>query len=311
MWRQTLAGLVLLVAVSLGGASASAAPVVQLTVKGDPGEFILDGKEMTLSSDQVLFEAALLDITFDGLPDGIQFATRQEVGPNSVQDYDWRLEFYTDGLNRNLAVGTYPNALGYEHNRSGFPGIHVTGRGRYQARPVGSFTIAALEFDDTGYSPRLKRCVVHFEQRREGAKPALRGTLTYTEDFPKPPPSPDLTGAWGAVRVQAGRWSGRPYTAVQGVLVVRNVGPRPSPRCAASIVLSEVPWASYSGVPVRLLTVPSLRPGQTVRLYFTTPALWGFVPRGWYLHAVIDQELSVPEMREANNFFATGPLLQK
>ena len=171
---------------ALTALQSRAAPVWQLTLQSDPGDWI--GQGQTYEYDQTTSEISIVheeDRTHDGITDYIWF----QVGTPGVTGW-WNLIFGADQIPADLDDGTY---LGARQGIPLHPTIDIGGTGtpgtsgRGCNTCWGSFTILTPGFSVTNSSPSF---AVVFEQRSESpTAAALHGTFSYNFDSNVPEPS--------------------------------------------------------------------------------------------------------------------------
>jgi hypothetical protein len=87
------------------------------------------------------------------------------------------IDIATDGLNRNLAPGNYPDAQRASFASSGHPGLDVVMQGRGCNEVSGSFFIHEVKIASNNAVDFID---VSFRQLCEGREPALVGRFTYS-----------------------------------------------------------------------------------------------------------------------------------
>ena len=154
---------------------AQAAPIAQLTLVSEPGDFIGQG-----GTDNIVYEGtaeisaqirrtlptgepAELLFVLDSAAPGNQFAT---------------LFFGTDALGIPIQPGLYTDAERADFASAGHPGLDVSFQNRGCNTLIGAFQIDAVSFSQN--PDAIETFAVSFEQHCEGAGPALFGRFTYS-----------------------------------------------------------------------------------------------------------------------------------
>jgi hypothetical protein len=160
-------------------AAAAAAPLTQLSMSGEPGDFVAGTGSHLYREEDGAFGASASDRTGDGLVDYVSISFFNN-------DHFWFLDFGTNQLNQNLVPGLYANAQRAPFADPGHPGIDIGGDGRGCNQITGNFRVHEAEFDTTADPPVVVRFTASFEQHCEGGEPALLGTIYFksTDNFP-------------------------------------------------------------------------------------------------------------------------------
>lgn len=144
------------------------AQVNSLSLVSDPGDFVGQGRTVTLVPD-----AGITATSVSG-NSAVQIFFFTQSGEF------WFLDFAAPS-GQPLAVGTYPNAALYPLEAPGQPGLSISGDGRSCNTITGSFTVLEISFPNGGNVGSMDAT---FEQHCEGATPALRGELKFNAPFP-------------------------------------------------------------------------------------------------------------------------------
>lgn len=132
----------------------------RVILNSDPGDYIGGGASYS-------YEPANARITASGSRQHVAFGV-------DAADSSWWYSDFAPGRGDVLAPGRY-DATRYPFNGSG-PGLDVSGNGRGCNRLTGSYTVTEAAFQPDG---GLRRFGASFEQRCEGARPALTGTFEF------------------------------------------------------------------------------------------------------------------------------------
>lgn len=171
---------------ALATAALRAAPLFQLELQSEPGDYI--GQGQTYAYDLSTANFSIIsqeDRTGDGLTDYIWFRVWQP--PVEGWWIRWDLIFSTDQIGANLQAGYYPDA---ERGSSDSPLIYIGGTGTLNTSGrgcntcYGEFTILTPAFSNANSSPSF---AITFEQHSESpSNPAMYGTLYYNYNLPEP-----------------------------------------------------------------------------------------------------------------------------
>jgi hypothetical protein len=133
-----------------------------LYLASDRGDYIGIGKTLTLTPDDVAFEASIADGFFRA------FATSPAFGG------EWWIVDIAAPPGEDLKPGTYANATRASFRDPGEPGLDVYGDGRGCNTVTGRFTVNELLLTGTG---DIRRFDADFEQHCGGYNPALIGKI--------------------------------------------------------------------------------------------------------------------------------------
>jgi hypothetical protein len=160
MWRKTVFAIATLL-ISTSGAYAQ---TTLLSLNSQPGDYIGQGQQRTLTVADGWFSA---NSNFDN---GVSLSFH---GNNpSVW---WNLDFAAPG-NLRLAPGVYEHATRFPFQQATAPGFSVSGEGRGCNTLTGRFEVLEVTYGPSG---EVLTFAADFEQHCEGLGPALTGSIRY------------------------------------------------------------------------------------------------------------------------------------
>ena len=159
------------------GPSIVAAPVSELVLDSDPGDYIGAGQHLTYTLADSTFAGGMATTDGNGAP---TYVTIQVHGPQPIDS--WFLQFSSTQIGRPLAVGFFDKAERAPFASAGHPGVDVSGQGRGCNTLIGRFTVLDAAIDAT--TRRVTRFAASFEQHCERMEPALRGHLYFNYSAP-------------------------------------------------------------------------------------------------------------------------------
>jgi hypothetical protein len=168
-------------------AQNAAADLTQLSMGGDPGDYIGGSTAHFYTSEDGTFSASASDQTGDGVADYVQLSFNG-IGSNG---HWWYLAFSTTHTGKNLVPGVYTNAERAPFASTGHPGLDIDGDGRGCNTLTGTFRVHEIEVDPTNPT-HILRFTASFEQHCEGGTAALLGTIYY--NYSGSSPSHAITG---------------------------------------------------------------------------------------------------------------------
>jgi len=149
-----------------------AATVTQLSMSGEPGDYIGGTTNYSFTPATGTFSAFASDNNSDGKADAIQISYNDS-------NHNWFMSFNTYHVTgQNLVPGFYDNAQRAPFASSGHPGIDISGDGRGCNTITGNFTVHEATFDSSS-PPKVLNFTASFEQHCEGGPAALLGTIYY------------------------------------------------------------------------------------------------------------------------------------
>lgn len=170
-------------------APAFAAQTV-LYFNSQPGDYIGQGKEVILTTDEIDFFPSR---SYDGR--SVRF-WMHNISRNSWPNYIWWNLTLSAPYGTELVEGTYNDATRYPFQDPGVPGLSFYGDGRGCNQLTGFFDVLEAVYDpDTG---AIVSFAVDFVQNCEGWMPPLYGSIRYNSDVPLPvliPPMITLVNA--------------------------------------------------------------------------------------------------------------------
>lgn len=172
-------------------ATANAAPVAHLTLHSEPGDFIGQGKDFSITYTPATSVSFFPEIRRAiGAPPGQPAELLFVLGTTtSGPDNTFVLLFFgTDQLGIPMQPGVYEDAERADFATPGHPGLDIEFQNRGCNIVTGRFSVEQATFgtDSTG-APTIRTFAATFEQHCEGAVPALFGTFTFDAN---PPPAP-------------------------------------------------------------------------------------------------------------------------
>lgn len=188
--RRTAALVALVSWAALAPTQATGAPITQIELHSQPGDYIGLGQSYFRDLSTGVFDSIQAsDLDGDGLAD---FLFLRYLG-NELGTFA-HIFFGTNQLpGSNFTPGFYDDAERAPFARPGHAGLDWGMDGRGCNAITGNFTILGAQFDYSGSSPSLVSFGVTFEQHCEGAAPALLGAFYYNFDpdgnTPIPEPS--------------------------------------------------------------------------------------------------------------------------
>jgi hypothetical protein len=147
-----------------------------LVVDSDPGDYIGQGKDVTLTP---------ADATFTLSRNGENGVSAVVFGP-----HPWWLSFSAP-RGAELIPGPYESATRFPFNSPARPGLDVSAASRGCNQLAGRFDVYEAEFGPGG---EVLRFAADFVQHCEGGTPALRGRLLFNAAGPPFAPPPDSDG---------------------------------------------------------------------------------------------------------------------
>jgi VCBS repeat-containing protein/predicted outer membrane repeat protein len=147
----------------------SVAPVTQLRMVSDPGDFIGQGQTYDYTPVTAAFFAGT---NFDN---GVSI----DVDPPDPGTF-WFLDFAGPN-NALLTPGVYLNAMRFPFQDAGHPGLDVSGNGRGSSTLTGQFTV--YDVIRNAAQDDILSFAASFEQHSEGAVPALRGFILFNTTY--------------------------------------------------------------------------------------------------------------------------------
>ncbi len=164
-------------------AAQAQAPITELILHSQPGDFIGQGQDYVYTSADGTFQANAEPFLAPGQGIGTGPATYASFffSGNSPGIFS-SLDFATNALpGTPLGPGVYTDAQRAAFAELGHPGLDVSLNGRGSNTLTGSFTISDAQFGPSDVSGEysVTSFAATFEQHSEGATPALFGTLYY------------------------------------------------------------------------------------------------------------------------------------
>lgn len=139
----------------------------------EPGDYIGQGEEVILTTDDVNFSARLI------FGDGVQFAMNNfGTGQPSI----WWYAVFAPVSGISLVEGNYENATRWPFQDPSDPGLSIFGQGRGCNRSDGRFDVLEAVYDPS--TGEVTSFAVDFEQHCEFGDPALFGSLRFNSDIP-------------------------------------------------------------------------------------------------------------------------------
>jgi hypothetical protein len=165
--------IVLFSVVNLAFGSDVQAGQYLLYLKSEPGDFIGQGQEFSVSDTDVTFTASR---NFDN---GVSLSMLNfDVSPPIWWYADFAAPFAAP-----LAVGAYENATRFPFQADTEPGLSIYGDGRGCNTLTGRFDVREIDY---GTSDEILSFAADFEQHCEGMEPALLGAIRFNSDIPLP-----------------------------------------------------------------------------------------------------------------------------
>ena len=158
-----------------------------LTLQSEAGDFIGNGKTYRYTDadvQQFFVNLFHLQSAATASPDYMEMIFH--VGKGTKAGDFWDLTLGTNKLNKSLVPGSYATATRAPFALDNTAGLDFDLNGSGCNTVTGRFTISAITFDcvlDSSGTPQqhLKQLIMNFEQHCEGARPAIRGQLTYLD----------------------------------------------------------------------------------------------------------------------------------
>lgn len=160
MWRKT----VLAIATLLISTSGAYAQTTLLSLNSQPGDYIGQGQQRTLTVADGWFSA---NSNFDN---GVSLSFH-----GNDPSVWWYLDFAAPG-NLPLAPGVYEHATRFPFQAPTAPGLSVSGEGRGCNTLTGRFEVLEATYGPSG---EVLTFAADFEQHCEGSAPALSGSIRY------------------------------------------------------------------------------------------------------------------------------------
>lgn len=160
MWRKT----VLAVATLLISTSGAYAQTTLLSLNSQPGDYIGQGQQRTLTVADGRFSA---NSNFDN---GVSLSFY-----GNDPSVWWYLDFAAPG-NLRLAPGVYEHATRFPFQEPTAPGLNVSGEGRGCNTLTGRFEVFEVSYGPSG---EVLTFAADFEQHCEGLGAALSGSIRY------------------------------------------------------------------------------------------------------------------------------------
>jgi hypothetical protein len=155
-------------------ASGNAADQTLLYYFSEPGDYIGQGEEITITPTDGSFQAN------SNYASGVQIYFNNFSNPNP-QNYIWWDANFAAPNGVPLQVGTYEEAERWPFQSPGHPGLDFSGSGRGCNTLTGRFVILELEL---GPSNEVLRFAADLEQHCEGGQPALFAQIRFNSSVP-------------------------------------------------------------------------------------------------------------------------------
>jgi len=153
--------------------TATPTPFFQVTLDGEPGEYITNGEHVPFTGADTL-----LATEFDGHRLRLELQSTFNVG-------DWTLVLEAPEAppeRRQLVEGPYTGAIRWPDNGGNQPGLDVRGDGRGCGTATGWFNVLTAEYDPTTFF--IDDIQIGFGQYCDGDAAALTGNLRLTNVIP-------------------------------------------------------------------------------------------------------------------------------
>jgi len=139
----------------------------------EPGDYIGQGEEVILTTDDVDFSAQLI------FGNGVQFAMNNfDMGGPTI----WWFAVFAPVSGMPLVEGSYEDATRWPFQDPSDPGLSIFGQGRGCNRSSGRFDVLEAVYDPS--TGEVISFAVDFEQHCEFGDPALFGSLRFNSDVP-------------------------------------------------------------------------------------------------------------------------------
>lgn len=149
-----------------------------LQINSDPGDYIGQGEQEVVSSDE-------LDFTVSRSDDGqsVHFTINNFNRPDP-KVIDWWDADFAAPVGLQLIPGAYEKATRWPFEAATEPGLNFDGNGRGCNMLTGRFDVLEAVYDAS--TNEVLKFAVDFEQHCEGGAPALFGAIRYNSDVPLP-----------------------------------------------------------------------------------------------------------------------------
>lgn len=155
--------------------SAHSHALTALYYKSEPGDYIGQGQELLLTTNDVDFSVGR---NFDN---GIYFNINNFNRNIPPMNFIWWYLNLAAPFNQTLTPGSYENATRWPFQATDRPGLDFSGSGRGCNQLAGRFEILEVVYDASG---NVTKFAANFEQHCELFMPPLLGMIRYNSDVP-------------------------------------------------------------------------------------------------------------------------------